>query len=383
MVGPRSLAASKGSWLGEAKVDWLQLWDAHVLRGFISEWGDEWCRQVLSRRPGARANVAPRHQMMTYPDPSPADSTLRSAGSVSNYEEPVGPCRLLHEPDASRACCGDASLATQRCFSKVTGKGVGSLAADEGKREAGKDRDGVEAGDDGDHDDESDVIYVGTVVGPCDGDADGTVGKTKRCMIPGCNCGRAGSSRLVGGSSSNTEGEGGQPAKGAARASEDQRARVLEAHPQSLEEGRSRCAPQEEGEHRAEAEADSSMSRQFRTPLKPGPPHANGGSKRRAEGTRSAQKIKFTDQEVALPASSFSAFARLLASFVWARPQNIIQRTLHGYPQELEIYCFLAAEATPALLPKTITSSKKLQELLDRYPGSFAREWSGRQTLAA
>ena len=46
-----------------------------------------------------------------------------------------------------------------------------------------------------------------------------------------------------------------------------------------------------------------------------------------------------------------------------------MQRAVSALLQELEIYCFLAAEATPAILPKSITSSKKLQELLDQYPG--------------
>ena len=51
----KHFASSKGSWLGDDKVDWLQLWDALTLRKLVCEFGDDWCKSVLASRPTPRA----------------------------------------------------------------------------------------------------------------------------------------------------------------------------------------------------------------------------------------------------------------------------------------------------------------------------------------
>ena len=52
-VPARHAQKSRGSWLGEGKEPWLQLWDAGDLRKFLHDFGDEWCRQCLALRPQA------------------------------------------------------------------------------------------------------------------------------------------------------------------------------------------------------------------------------------------------------------------------------------------------------------------------------------------
>ena len=52
-VPAQHVQKSKGSWLGEGKEPWLQLWDARDLRKLLHDFGDEWCRQSLALRPQA------------------------------------------------------------------------------------------------------------------------------------------------------------------------------------------------------------------------------------------------------------------------------------------------------------------------------------------
>ena len=51
----KRFASDKGSWLGDDKDDWLELWDVLKLRKLVCEFGDDWCKSVLASRPTPRA----------------------------------------------------------------------------------------------------------------------------------------------------------------------------------------------------------------------------------------------------------------------------------------------------------------------------------------
>jgi hypothetical protein len=305
----RSLAAAKGSWLGEGKVDWLQLWDAHVLRDFILHWGDEWCRRVLSARPGARthANVTTRHLNLASTGPSTGAPGGAGAVGVVVHEEGGSctcPCPPAPEPGAHRVPGDrDGSLMPNPCVASEEAPGVGlGILAGKGRngevsndRQRGGDRMGHEAGDGGENSgEEGDVIHVGVVAGHSkDADDDALEYRGKmRCRIPGCNCSRSSSACVVADSPSQKTG-----GRGEGQAQREKLAREVGAPdtgPHSLRGG---TDPSREGALGAEEQGDLTASR-LRTPLKAAPAHANGRAGCRSEGVRSAQKIKFTDQEV-------------------------------------------------------------------------------------
>ena len=69
-LSARRFASSKGSWLGEGKLDWLQLWDAQALTKLVCQFGDDWCKSVLASRPSPRPLPLPPAPLFHAPVPS-------------------------------------------------------------------------------------------------------------------------------------------------------------------------------------------------------------------------------------------------------------------------------------------------------------------------
>ena len=314
----RSLAASKGSWLGEGKVDWLQLWDAHVLRDFLLHWGDEWCRRVLSARPGVRthANVTTRHLNLASTGPSTGGPCGARAVGVVAHEEggscscPTCPCPPAPEPGAHRvlpslSADSDGSLVPNSFVvsEEAAAVGLGVPAGEDRNGEASNDRQrrgdrmGQEAGDGGENSaEEGDVINVGVVAGDSKdaGDDAFEYREKMRCRIPGCNCSSSSSACVVADSPSQKTG-----GRGEGQAQREKLVREVAAPGAGSHSLRDGTDPSGEWALGAEEQEQGDLTaRRLRTPLKPAPAHINARAGCRSEGVRSAQKIKFTDQEV-------------------------------------------------------------------------------------
>ena len=77
---------SQGSWLGEGKEPWLQLWDAGDLRRFLHDFGDEWCRQCLDKAHGTG-----RQYQLAQPARSQAQAeTVRDSIGKENQKSNPG-----------------------------------------------------------------------------------------------------------------------------------------------------------------------------------------------------------------------------------------------------------------------------------------------------
>jgi hypothetical protein len=329
-----SFAEGKGSWLGGDNEKWLQLWDARTLRKKLCEFGDDWCNSVLASRPTPRA--VPR--------------------------APVAPM----SPGRGRYCAGKAAAEAAAYEDATCPKpGVEDGAGAEGASSMHR-RDGTLSGDDGHPHDVS-----------AHGEAEaGEEEGGKSAPVPAA------------------------PVPATSRA----------FHRPPVPSSPNHWGGVNQGAHQGAG---------ARTPLKAQPARLNAGGAGGAGGgslgaeVRSSKRTKFDEQEVSLtrgklcrpdsiphPARPFLSYrTRGSHSCSWSQisRSNIkcggaacVTRRCCG-AQELEIYCYLVAErqgtlatpdsdsdthntwATPDpihhFLPPSITSSKVLQGLLDRFPG--------------
>ena len=156
-LSAQRFAASKGSWLGEDKVHWLQLWDALALKKLMAQFGDDWCKSVLAARPSSRPwplPPAPLFNPQVPSSPPGGSSSTARAGA----EPAAAPSGLPPGTQGEAGTEGASSLLR-----------VGACAAASGdERSADQARGHVEAG----------------------AGAEAEVLGQLLCRIPGCNCAR-------------------------------------------------------------------------------------------------------------------------------------------------------------------------------------------------
>ena len=95
-VPAQHVQKSKGSWLGEGKEPWLQLWDARDLRKLLHDFGDEWCRQCLRDK----AHGTGRQYQLAQPARS-QDQAETVSDSIGKENQNSNSCRGAVRGDAT------------------------------------------------------------------------------------------------------------------------------------------------------------------------------------------------------------------------------------------------------------------------------------------